>query len=70
MMTMKSSQLNSHCEVFLARSDLIEINLGDLPNSASTKNYVDLWLDQVNRDFAATHNNKKANTNKNQIQGH
>ena len=52
MMTKKSGQLNSLCEVFLARSDLIEINLGDLPDSASTKNYVDLWFDQVKADFA------------------
>ena len=70
MMTNKSSRLSSHCEMFLARSDLIEVNLGDLPDSAITKNYVDLWLDQVNRDFAATHNNKKTITNKNQTQGH
>ena len=70
MMIKKSDQLNSNCEMFLARSDLIERNLGDLPDSASTKNYVDLWLDQVNRDFTAIHNNKKAITNKNQTQGH
>ena len=78
MMTTKSSQLNSHCEMFLARSDLIEINLGDLPDSASTKNYVDKWFDQVKTDFAATHKGTWAHihgpvlaiTNKKQTQRH
>ena len=54
MMTEKSTQLNSHCEMFVARSDLIHNNLQGLPDDVCSDNYVDTWFDQVKQDFADT----------------
>ena len=58
MMKRKSTQLNSHCEMFLARSDMIQNNMAGIPSDICRGEGVNFLFGKMINDFAAT--NKEA----------
>ena len=52
MMTKKSTQLNSHCEMFLARSDMIQNNMAGITSEICNDEDVNNWFDKMITDFA------------------
>ena len=56
MMKNKSTQLNSHCEMFLARSDMIQNSMAGITSDICNDEDVNMWFGKMIKDFVATDN--------------
>ena len=54
MMKNKSTQLNSHCEMFLARSDMIQNSMAGITRDICIDEDVNMWFGKMINDFAVT----------------